>query len=173
MAPASKSNADRSLQLMAVCLPAALSTASHLLRPPKLARSKLATFHKQFHQLVTQLDVYWKMTDFPGASRVPALGDGALAHIIDHNYDLSLVSFATLFMETIHWGFLLLFILIWSQACLLNLRPLLFALHLLPFHCQQPIRCIASIFFSSGIYFKVPLVWILLIQNRIQTPFIS
>lgn len=121
-----------------------LSTASHLLRPPKLARSKLATFHKQFHQLVTQLDVYWKMTDFPGASRVPALGDGALARIIDHNYDLILVSFATLFMETFHWGFLLLFILIWSQACLLNLRPLLFALHLPPFHCQQPICCITS-----------------------------
>lgn len=93
MAPASKSNADRSLRLMAACLPAALSTASHLLRPPKLAHSKLATFHKQFHQLVTQLDVYWKMTDFPGALRVPALGDGALARIIDHNYDLSLVSF--------------------------------------------------------------------------------
>lgn len=146
MAPASKSNADRSLRLMAVCLPAALSTASHLLRPPKLARSKLATFHKQFHQLVTQLDVYWKMTDFPGASRVPALGDGALARIIDHNYNLSLVLFAILFMETFHWGFLLLFILIWSQARLLNLRPLLFALHLLPFHCQQPIHCIASFF---------------------------
>lgn len=110
MAPASKSNADRSLWLMAVCLPAALSTASHLLRPPKLARSKLATFHKQFHQLVTQLDVYWKMTDFPRASRVPALGDGALARIIDHNYDLNLALFAALFMETFHCFFFIIII---------------------------------------------------------------
>lgn len=27
--------------------------------------SKLASFHKQFHWLVTQSDVYWKITDFP------------------------------------------------------------------------------------------------------------
>lgn len=31
----------------------------------KPTRSKLATFHKQFPRLVTQLDVYWKITDFP------------------------------------------------------------------------------------------------------------
>lgn len=29
---------------------------------------KLAAFHKQFHQLVTQLGVYWKMADFDSES---------------------------------------------------------------------------------------------------------
>lgn len=76
-----------------------------LTSPAKASTLKLATFHKQFHQLVTQLDVYWKMTDFPRTSRVPALGDGALARIIDHNYSLNLALFAALFMETFHCFF--------------------------------------------------------------------
>lgn len=92
MAPALKSNAGRSLRLMAACLPATLSAASHSLRPPKPTRSKLATFHKQFHRLVTQLDVYWKITDFPRAILVPDWGGEAVAHIIDLNYNWSPVS---------------------------------------------------------------------------------
>ena len=36
------------------------------LRPSRLVHLlKLATFHKQFHKLVRQLGVYWKMADFP------------------------------------------------------------------------------------------------------------
>lgn len=60
--------------------------------PPKPTRSKLATFHKQFHRLVTQLDVYWKIADFPRAILVPDLGGEAVAHIIDLNYNWSPVS---------------------------------------------------------------------------------
>lgn len=39
-----------------------------------------------------QLDVYWKITDFPRAMLVPDLGGEAVAHIIDLNYNWSPVS---------------------------------------------------------------------------------
>lgn len=79
-------------QLMAACVPAPLSAAS--------AWAKLATFHKQFHRLVTQLDVYWKITDFPQAILVPHLGGRAVAHIIELNYNRSPVSVWLLIYES-------------------------------------------------------------------------
>lgn len=59
---------------------------------PKPTPHKLATFHKQFHRLVTQLDVYWKITDFPRAILVPDWGGEVVAHIIDLYYNWSPVS---------------------------------------------------------------------------------
>lgn len=72
------------------------------MRPPEPTLSKLATFHKRFHRVVTQLDVYWKITDFPRAILVPRLGGRAAAHVTELNYNPSPVSV----WEFVHESFL-------------------------------------------------------------------